>query len=187
MTKTSIAEEKIFQLAPPQIVSYVIGRSLPAIEISTLTPGGIMPARTANAVWEGSLQQGKGKMRLGSGVFEGSYSFSSRFEEGVGTNPEELIGAAHAGCFSMALAAGLGRAGFTPKRIATEARVHLTKTDAGFKISKIELHTDAEVPYINEKMFQEQAETAKKNCPVSQALAGVEIQLQAILQPMLID
>jgi len=140
-----------------------------------------MPARTANAVWEGSLQQGKGKMRLGSGAFEGQYSFSSRFEEGVGTNPEELIGAAHAGCFSMALAAGLGRAGYTPNRIATEARVHLTKTDAGFKISKIELRTDAEVPNIDEKTFQEQAETAKKNCPVSQALAGVEIHLQASL------
>src|SRR5262245_34702403 len=119
MTKTSIAEEKIFQLAPPQIVSYVIGRSLPAIEIPILTPGGIMPARTANAVWEGSLQQGKGKMRLGSGAFEGQYSFSSRFEDGVGTNPEELIVAAHAGCFSMALASGL-----PPRRLHAEARGH---------------------------------------------------------------
>jgi osmotically inducible protein OsmC len=140
-----------------------------------------MPARKANAVWEGSLQQGSGKMKLGSGAFEGAYSFSSRFEEGVGTNPEELIGAAHAGCFSMALAAGLGRAGYTPKRVATEARVHLTKTDAGFKISEIELHTEAEVPNIDERTFQEQAETAKKNCPVSQALTGVEIQLLARL------
>src|SRR5262245_18455288 len=120
-------------------------------------------------------------MRLGSGAFEGSYSFSSRFEEGVGTNPEELIGAAQAGCFSMALAAGLGRAGYTPKRIATVAKVHLTKTDAGFKISKIELHTDAEVPNTDVTTFHAQAETAKKNCPVSQALAGVVIQLQARL------
>src|SRR5262249_56856364 len=140
-----------------------------------------MPAGPEKDVGEGSLKQGNGKMRLGSGAYEGQYSFSARFEEGVGTNPEELIGAAHAGCFSMALAAGLGRAGYTPKRVAPEAKVHLTKTDAGFKISKIELHTDAEVPTIDEKTFQEQAETAKKNCPVSQALAGVEIQLQARL------
>ena len=140
-----------------------------------------MPARTANAVWEGSLQEGRGKMKLGSGAFEGAYSFSSRFEEGTGTNPEELIGAAHAGCFSMALAAGLGRAGYPPKRVATTAKVHLTKTEAGFRINKIELHTEAEVPNIDHQAFQEQAETAKKNCPVSQALAGVDIQLEAKL------
>lgn len=140
-----------------------------------------MPARTANAVWEGNLQEGSGKMKLGSGAFEGGYSFSSRFEEGTGTNPEELIGAAHAGCFSMALAAGLGRAGFAPKRVATQAKVHLTKGDAGFKISKIELHTEADVPNIDAQTFQEQAATAKKNCPVSQALSGVEIHLEAKL------
>jgi osmotically inducible protein OsmC len=140
-----------------------------------------MPTRTANAVWEGNLQEGRGKVKLGSGAFEGAYSFSSRFEEGTGTNPEELIGAAHAGCFSMALAAGLGRAGYAPKRVATKAQVHLTKADAGFRINKIELQTEAEVPNIDEKTFQEQAETAKKNCPVSQALAGVEIQLEAKL------
>ena len=141
-----------------------------------------MPARSASAVWEGSLQEGKGKMKLGSGAFEGQYSFASRFEEGKGTNPEELIGAAHAGCFSMALSAGLGRAGYTPKRVETQAKVHLGKTDAGFKITKIELETEAEVPGIDEKTFQEQAETAKKNCPVSQALGGVEIQLNAKLK-----
>jgi osmotically inducible protein OsmC len=140
-----------------------------------------MPARTANAVWEGNLQDGKGKMKLGSGAFEGAYSFSSRFEEGKGTNPEELIGAAHAGCFSMALSAGLGRAGYSPKRVQTEAKVHLVKAEAGFKISKIELQTEAEVPGIDEKTFQEQAEAAKGGCPVSQALAGVEIQLNAKL------
>jgi lipoyl-dependent peroxiredoxin len=140
-----------------------------------------MPARTAKAVWEGSLQEGKGTMRLGSGAFEGGYSFSSRFEEGKGTNPEELIGAAHAGCFSMALAAGLGRAGYPPKRVQTEARVHLVKADDGFKISRIELQTEAEVPRIDEKTFQEQAEAAKKGCPVSKALAGAEIQMNARL------
>jgi osmotically inducible protein OsmC len=140
-----------------------------------------MAVRTANAVWEGNLREGKGTMKLGSGAFEGAYSFSSRFEEGRGTNPEELIGAAHAGCFSMALAAGLERAGFPPVRVQTGARVHLTKGDSGFKISKVELQTEAEVPGIDEQTFQQQAETAKKNCPVSQALAGVEIQLNARL------
>jgi lipoyl-dependent peroxiredoxin len=140
-----------------------------------------MAVRTANAVWEGNLREGKGTMKLGSGAFEGAYSFSSRFEEGRGTNPEELIGAAHAGCFSMALAAGLERAGFPPNRVQTSARVHLTKGDSGFKISKVELQTEAEVPGIDEQNFQQQAETAKKNCPVSQALAGVEIQLNARL------
>jgi len=140
-----------------------------------------MPERTAHAVWEGSLQEGKGKMKLGSGAFEGAYSFASRFADGTGTNPEELIGAAHAGCFSMALSAGLGRAGFNPKRVQTDAKVHLVKADAGFKINKIELKTEAEVPGIDEKTFQEQAEAAKKGCPVSQALAGVEIQLNARL------
>src|SRR5437667_5514368 len=140
-----------------------------------------MAARSANAVWEGDLKGGKGKMKLGSGAFEGAYSFASRFEEGSGTNPEELIAAAHAGCFSMALSAGLGRSGFTPKRIQTTAKVHLVKADEGFKIGKIELSTDAEVPQIDEKNFLEHAESAKKNCPVSKALAGAEIQLNARL------
>ena len=102
-----------------------------------------MPKRTAEAQWEGSLQDGKGTMRFGSGAFEGQYSFASRFEEGSGTNPEELIGAAHAGCFSMALSAGLGRAGFTPERVSTTATVNLEKGDAGFRISRIDLTTEA--------------------------------------------
>lgn len=140
-----------------------------------------MPARTANARWDGTLQEGKGSMRLGGGAFEGQYSFSSRFEEGTGTNPEELIGAAHAGCFSMALSAGLGRAGFTPTSVETTARVHLEKGESGFRISRIELDTTAEVPGIDEATFQEQAEAAKAGCPVSQALAGVDIQLHARL------
>jgi osmotically inducible protein OsmC len=120
-------------------------------------------------------------MRLGSGAFEGRYSFSSRFEEGTGTNPEELIGAAHAGCFSMALSGGLSNAGFTPKRIHTEARVHLDKVGDGFKITRIDLVTDADVPGISAEQFQQVAETAKKGCPVSQALAATDITLQARL------
>ncbi len=140
-----------------------------------------MPARTATARWEGGLRQGKGTMRLGSGAFEGQYSFSSRFEEGTGTNPEELIGAAHAGCFSMALTAGLERAGHTPSSIETSARVHLERADSGFRISRIELDTTAAVPGIDDAAFQEQAEAAKANCPVSKALAGVDIQLDARL------
>jgi osmotically inducible protein OsmC len=140
-----------------------------------------MAKRTASAVWEGTLKDGKGRVKLGSGAFEGQYSFASRFEEGAGTNPEELIGAAHAGCFSMALAAGLTRAGFNPTRISTTASVSLGKVGEGFKITSIELNTEAEVPGIEESAFLEQAETAKKNCPVSQALAGTEISLNAKL------
>jgi lipoyl-dependent peroxiredoxin len=140
-----------------------------------------MAKRTASAVWEGTLREGKGTVKLGSGAFEGAYSFASRFEEGTGTNPEELIGAAHAGCFSMALAAGLTRAGFSPKRISTIASVSLEKVGDAFRITKIELNTEAEIPGIDDNGFQEQAETAKKNCPVSQALAGTEISLSAKL------
>jgi osmotically inducible protein OsmC len=141
----------------------------------------VMAKRTANAVWEGTLREGKGKVKLGSGAFEGQYSFASRFEEGTGTNPEELIGAAHAGCFSMALAAGLTKAGHNPTRISTNASVSLEKVGEGFKITTIELTTEGDVPGIDEKTFLDAAETAKKNCPVSQALAGVEINLKATL------
>jgi osmotically inducible protein OsmC len=140
-----------------------------------------MAVRTAKAVWEGNLQAGKGKMSLGSGAFEGQYSFSSRFEDGTGTNPEELIGAAHAGCFSMALAATLSGSGFEPKNVRTTAKVHLIKKDGGFVIPMIDLETEAAVPGIDAAKFQELAETAKKNCPVSKALAGVEIKLTAKL------
>jgi lipoyl-dependent peroxiredoxin len=141
-----------------------------------------MPARKSSAVWEGDLRSGRGTMKLGSGAWEGAYSFSSRFENGTGTNPEELIAAAHAGCFSMALSAGLGKAGFAPKRIATTATVTLDKTGDSFGITAIHLETDAEVPGIEERAFQEQAEAAKKNCPVSKALAGAEIRLTATLK-----
>src|SRR5437879_13385557 len=140
-----------------------------------------MPARTANARWEGGLKDGKGNMRLGGGAFEGQYSFSSRFEEGAGTNPEELIAAAHAGCYSMALSGGLGRNDTPPTRISTTADVHLSKTDAGFRIQRIDLHTEAEVPGIDDAKFQEIAEATKSSCPVSVLLSGAEINLDAKL------
>ncbi len=140
-----------------------------------------MAVRTARAQWDGSLPEGKGTMALGSGAYQGSYSFASRFEEGQGTNPEELIAAAHAGCFSMALSATLGRNGFTPESVKTEARVHLTKLEGGFGITRIELDTEARVPGIDDARFQEIADGAKKGCPVSKALAATEITLSARL------
>lgn len=140
-----------------------------------------MPTRNANAVWDGPIQEGQGTMTLGSGAFEGSYSFGSRFEEASGTNPEELIGAAHAGCFSMALSGNLGRAGHRPERVETAARVHLEKAGDGFRIAKIELDCQARVPGIDEETFREVARRSKESCPVSQALAGVEIALDAHL------
>jgi lipoyl-dependent peroxiredoxin len=140
-----------------------------------------MPVRSAEAVWNGTLRDGNGKMKMESGAYEGQYSFASRFEEGTGTNPEELIGAAHAGCFSMALSAELTKAGVVPTRIETKARVHLNKGDAGFSIEVIELATRAEVPGMDEKTFLGHAEQAKKGCPVSRALQGVEIRLDAAL------
>ena len=141
-----------------------------------------MPVRSADARWEGSLQDGKGQMRMASGAYEGAYSFASRFEDGTGTNPEELIAAAHAGCFSMALAASLGRAGHNPNSVETTAKVHLNRTDEGFRIQRIELTTNASVPGIDNAQFQEIADAAKRTCPVSVALGGVgEIVLNATL------
>jgi lipoyl-dependent peroxiredoxin len=142
-----------------------------------------MPVRTAEAEWNGNLREGQGKVKLGSGAFEGAYSFTSRFEEGRGTNPEELLGAAHAGCFSMALAAGLTLAGHAPTRVHTTARVHLERRGEAFEISRVELQTRARVPGVDEAEFRKQAEAAKKNCPVSRALAGPEITLEATLEP----
>lgn len=135
-----------------------------------------MPVRKADATWNGTLTEGSGVMRMASGAYEGQYSFSSRFEEGVGTNPEELIASAHAGCYSMALSAGLGNAGFDPKRVNTTARVHITKKpEGGFIISKIELETEAEVGGgITDAKFQEIAQATKLGCPVSVALAAVK-------------
>jgi lipoyl-dependent peroxiredoxin len=140
-----------------------------------------MPTRKAEAVWKGDLQDGEGTMRFGSGAFEGAYSFTSRFEEGTGTNPEELIGAAHAGCFSMALSNGLSQAGHVPNSVETEARVKLEPVEGGFGITGIELSTVAEVPGIDEEEFRRQAEAAKEGCPVSQALSAVQITLEAWL------
>lgn len=140
-----------------------------------------MPVRKAEAVWEGNLRGGKGKMKLGSGAFEGSYSFSSRFENAPGTNPEELLGAAHAGCFSMALSLFLEQAGYKAERIHTTAKVHIDKVDGGFSITTIELETEAEIPGIDEKVFLQKAEEAKNMCPVSRALSGTQIKLKAQL------
>jgi len=140
-----------------------------------------MPVRQAEAVWEGTLREGRGNMKFASRAFDGAYSFSSRFEEGTGTNPEELIAAAHAGCFSMALSGGLTRAGFAPDRVHTTARVYLEKVGEGFKITRIHLETDAVVPNIDEATFQQAAQAAKTGCPVSQLLTGAEITLDAKL------
>jgi lipoyl-dependent peroxiredoxin len=141
-----------------------------------------MPRRTAEARWDGSLQEGNGTMRMASGAYEGPYSFQSRFQEGDGTNPEELIAAAHAGCFSMALSAELGRAGHEAESVETTATVHLDKVGEGFGITRIELDTRVRVPGIDEGEFQRVAEAAKDGCPVSQALAAVEsIEVKAEL------
>jgi lipoyl-dependent peroxiredoxin len=140
-----------------------------------------MPARTATARWQGGLRDGNGTMRLGSGAFEGQYSFSSRFEEGTGTNPEELIGAAHAGCFSMFLSKLLGEAGFAPT-VETTANVHLDKTDAGMTVTRIDLDTVGDVPGISDADFQKMVQDAKENCPISRLLApGAEISVNARL------
>ena len=137
-----------------------------------------MAIRASSAEWKGSLKEGSGTMRLASGAYEGAYTYASRFEEGQGTNPEELVGAAHAGCFSMFLASLLSKAGFEVRRIYTTATVHLR---AGPTIALIELRTEAEVPGISEAAFLEQAEAAKRNCPVSKALAATETTLSAKL------
>jgi lipoyl-dependent peroxiredoxin len=141
-----------------------------------------MPVRTAEAIWQRSLQDGSGTMRLGSGAFEGNYSFKSRFENGPGTNPEELIGAAHAGCFSMAFANGLSQAGHQPQEIRTTASVHFDKTEQGWGITRIDLATEGNVPGIDEATLKRLAEDAKKNCPVSKALAATPITLSATLK-----
>lgn len=141
-----------------------------------------MPTRTADAEWRGNLQEGQGHMRLGSGAFEGNYSFRSRMgDDTTGTNPEELIGAAHAGCYSMALSASLAGAGFTPTRVHTTARVHFNAVEKGFAINPIDLETEATVPGIDEATFQRIAQEAKINCPVSKALASTTINLKAKL------
>jgi len=137
-----------------------------------------MPVRISSAEWKGTLKEGAGTMKLASGAYEGPFTFASRFESGGGTNPEELIGAAHAGCFSMYLSALLTNAGFKPTRVHTTAAVHLGE---GPTISLIVLNTEAQVPNLTEAAFMDHAEAAKKNCPVSKALAGPEIRLNAKL------
>lgn len=132
-----------------------------------------MPQRTAQAQWSGDLKSGSGHMKFGGGAFDGAYSFDSRFADGKGTNPEELIAAAHAGCFTMATAGGLTRAGFAPSRLSTTATVHLESESGGFSIKRIDLVMDASVPGIDDAAFQKVVEDAKKGCPVSRALAGV--------------
>lgn len=137
-----------------------------------------MTTRTSSAEWNGTLKEGAGSMKLASGAYEGAYTYASRFESGEGTNPEELIAAAHAGCYSMFLSALLSNAGYTPTHIATTATVHLTQ---GPTISLIELNSEAEIPGISEADFQEKAIEAKQKCPVSKVLAGAEIRLTATL------
>jgi lipoyl-dependent peroxiredoxin len=140
-----------------------------------------MPTRNASATWNGDLFKGAGNVKLGSGAYEGQYNFSSRFESGAGTNPEELIAAAHAACYSMALSAGLGKSGFNPQRVSTTAKVSVDKVGEGFKITKIQLTCEAVVPAIDNAKFQEIAADTKKGCPVSQALSAVPMELDAKL------
>jgi lipoyl-dependent peroxiredoxin len=141
-----------------------------------------MPVRTAEAEWKGDLPKGSGTIKTQTGSYEGSYSAGSRFEEAQGSNPEELIAAAHAGCFSMAFSNQLAKAGFPPDSVKTTAKVHIEKGDAGFSITKIELVTRAKVPGVDDKTFQEKAEAAKTGCPVSKALQAVTITLDARLE-----
>lgn len=141
-----------------------------------------MQVRNADAQWEGDLKSGRGRMALGSGAFEGPFSFKSRFEDGSDTNPEELLGAAHAGCFSMAFSNELSEAGHTPESVRTQARVHFGVTDDGPTISRIELTTQGRVPGISEEEFQRIAQAAKEGCPVSKLFQGAPIELDATLE-----
>ncbi|MDX6639293.1 MAG: lipoyl-dependent peroxiredoxin [Solirubrobacteraceae bacterium] len=141
-----------------------------------------MATRNGSAEWRGGLKDGSGTVTVGDGVFEGAYSFSSRFEDGEGTNPEELIAAAHASCFAMALSASLSEGGHVPESVRTTARVHLRNLDGTPTIARIDLEVEATVPGIGEDAFRQTAEEAKAACPVSRALAGVpEIELTARL------
>jgi lipoyl-dependent peroxiredoxin len=142
-----------------------------------------MPTRKASATWEGGLKGGKGSFDGESGAVGGSYSFGSRFENAGGSNPEELLAAAHAACFSMAFSGQLEGAGFSPERIRTDAACSVEKGETGFGITTMRLTTRAQVPGIDENRFQEIANKAKEGCPVSRALAGVDIQLDAALEP----
>ena len=140
-----------------------------------------MAVRKAHAVWEGNLREGKGTVKTESGHLDTRYNFVSRFEDGSATNPDELLGAALASCFAMALANMLAGAGHEPERLSVEARVHLQKGDDGFAIPKIELVCEADVPEIDRADFFEHAQNAKEGCPVSKTLTGTEITLDAAL------
>ena len=140
-----------------------------------------MTVRSAEAAWHGTLREGNGVMKMQSGSYEGSFTFASRFEEGKGTNPEELVAAAHAGCYSMALSADLGRAGHTATRVNTTAKVHLGPVDGKPTVHTIELFCEAEVPGLDEDAFQEIAAGTKQNCPISRLLAAADITLEAKL------
>ena len=140
-----------------------------------------MPNRKANAVWNGTLKGGSGSMKLGSGAFKGAFSFGTRFENEAGTNPEELIGAALAGCFSMALSAEIEKAGYTPVSVQTDSVTTIENTGGGFAITTIVLNSRAQVKGISEADFQKIAEATKSGCPVSKALTGTSIKLQATL------
>ena len=140
-----------------------------------------MIVRTSTAQWQGDLKQGKGQLDLGSGAYKGPYSFRSRFADGTETNPEELIAAAHAGCYSMALSAGLSAAGHVPTSIKTSAKVHLEQQGAGFAITLIELETEAAVPGLDDAAFQKFAEETKAGCPVSKAVSATPMTLKAKL------
>ena len=140
-----------------------------------------MAERKANAEWNGSLKEGAGKIALGSGLFEGPFSFATRIEDEPGTNPEEMLGASLAGCYAMALNATLEKEGKPAKSVRTEAKVHLGKDDTGFAITRIDLSADAEIDGIEDAEFQTIAETVKTSCPISKALATVPINLTATL------
>jgi osmotically inducible protein OsmC len=141
-----------------------------------------MPDRTSEAVWEKDLKTGSGTMTVGRNAYRGPYSFKSRFENGEGTNPEELLAAAHAGCYSMALSHELSQAGHTPDRVHTVATVALEQGEGGFRIPRIDLTVDAQVPGIDQAAFDKIAETAKKNCPVSKLFSSAEIRLKTTLK-----
>ena len=140
-----------------------------------------MPIRTSTADWNGTLKEGHGHMRFGGGAYDGAFTWSSRFSDGGGTNPEELLASAHAGCFSMALSGDLGKAGFTPKAIRTNAEVHIEQVGGAWTITRIELTVGAEVPGIDDATFQKIANGTKDGCPVSRALKAVKITLDATL------
>jgi lipoyl-dependent peroxiredoxin len=140
-----------------------------------------MRTRNADATWTGTLKEGRGSLRTGSGTIQEQFSFGTRFQDSPGTNPEELIGAAHAACFSMALAAHLEKAGFSPKEVRTSAQVDLEERDGGYAISRVKLDSLADVPGMDNADFKEQVETAARQCVVTKALAGTKVEVQAKL------